>query len=148
MHNHKLFVCVCVREQQLDYDSRVVQRRFYQEALFEITLPTLLRKMGSKWKTVGHTLFCSLLYITMSLFMCFVNIAFSVIMYNYLVFPVRSCSRWSSTYSQTTAVLYWFTMSMMMCWETSSVRWQRQVNPLHTYTYTETETEEEACEHK
>ncbi|XP_030607957.1 protein Niban 1-like [Archocentrus centrarchus] len=36
---------------QLDYDSRVVQRRLYEEALLEITLPTLTRKMDSKWKT-------------------------------------------------------------------------------------------------
>ncbi|XP_068557494.1 protein Niban 1-like [Cebidichthys violaceus] len=34
---------------QLDYDSRVVQRRLYQEALLEITLPALTRKMDSKW---------------------------------------------------------------------------------------------------
>ncbi|XP_030258564.1 protein Niban 1-like [Sparus aurata] len=36
---------------QLDYDSRVVQRRLYQEALLEITLPALTRRMDSKWKT-------------------------------------------------------------------------------------------------
>lgn len=36
---------------QLDYDSRVVQRRLYQEALLEITLPALTRSMDSKWKT-------------------------------------------------------------------------------------------------
>ncbi|XP_073347087.1 protein Niban 1-like [Pagrus major] len=36
---------------QLDYDSRVVQRRLYQEALLEITFPTLTRRMDSKWKT-------------------------------------------------------------------------------------------------
>ena len=48
-------VCVCVCEQQLDYDSRVVQRRLYQEALQEITLPALTRRMDSKWKTVGQT---------------------------------------------------------------------------------------------
>ncbi|KAM4551663.1 protein Niban 1-like [Odontesthes bonariensis] len=36
---------------QLDYDSRVVQKRLYQEALLEITLPSLTRKMDSKWKT-------------------------------------------------------------------------------------------------
>ncbi|XP_035489511.2 protein Niban 1 [Scophthalmus maximus] len=36
---------------QLDYDSRVVQRRLYQEALLEITLPALARRMDSKWKT-------------------------------------------------------------------------------------------------
>ncbi|KAM4727895.1 protein Niban 1-like [Anableps anableps] len=36
---------------QLDYDSRVVQRRLYQEALLEITLPSLIRRMDSKYKT-------------------------------------------------------------------------------------------------
>ncbi|XP_041849579.1 protein Niban 1-like [Melanotaenia boesemani] len=36
---------------QLDYDSRVVQRRLYQEALLEITLPSLTRRMDSKWKS-------------------------------------------------------------------------------------------------
>ncbi|XP_071346917.1 protein Niban 1-like [Trachinotus anak] len=36
---------------QLDYDSRVVQRRLYQEALLEITLPALTRRMDSKWKS-------------------------------------------------------------------------------------------------
>ncbi|XP_047446703.1 protein Niban 1-like [Mugil cephalus] len=36
---------------QLDYDSRVVQRRLYQEALLEITQPSLIRRMDSKWKT-------------------------------------------------------------------------------------------------
>ncbi|KAI3374475.1 hypothetical protein L3Q82_006300 [Scortum barcoo] len=36
---------------QLDYDSRVVQRRLYQEALLEITLPVLTRRMDNKWKT-------------------------------------------------------------------------------------------------
>uniref|UniRef100_A0A8C4D9H2 Niban 1/2/3 domain-containing protein n=1 Tax=Dicentrarchus labrax TaxID=13489 RepID=A0A8C4D9H2_DICLA len=36
---------------QLDYDSRVVQRRLYQEALLEITLPALTKRMDSKWKT-------------------------------------------------------------------------------------------------
>ncbi|XP_026169956.1 protein Niban 1-like [Mastacembelus armatus] len=36
---------------QLDYDSRVVQRRLYEEALLEITLPTLTRRMDNKWKT-------------------------------------------------------------------------------------------------
>ncbi|XP_035026225.2 protein Niban 1 [Hippoglossus stenolepis] len=36
---------------QLDYDSRVVQRRLYQEALLEITLPALTRRMDIKWKT-------------------------------------------------------------------------------------------------
>lgn len=55
-------VCVCVCEQQLDYDSRVVQRRLYQEALLEITLPVLARTMDGKWKTVGHVLVCSLLH--------------------------------------------------------------------------------------
>ncbi|XP_037314466.2 protein Niban 1-like [Pungitius pungitius] len=34
---------------QLDYDSRVVQRRLYQDALLEITLPALTRKMDIKW---------------------------------------------------------------------------------------------------
>ncbi|XP_029380046.1 protein Niban-like [Echeneis naucrates] len=33
---------------QLDYDSRLVQRRLYQEALLEITLPGLTRRMESK----------------------------------------------------------------------------------------------------
>ncbi|XP_042371665.1 flocculation protein FLO11-like, partial [Plectropomus leopardus] len=37
-------------EQQLDYDSRVVQRRLYEEALLKITLPALSSKMDSKWK--------------------------------------------------------------------------------------------------
>ncbi|KAM3604156.1 uncharacterized protein V6R79_007140 [Siganus canaliculatus] len=36
---------------QLDYDSRVVQRRLYQEALLQITLPALTRQMDSKRKT-------------------------------------------------------------------------------------------------
>ncbi|XP_049889644.1 protein Niban 1-like isoform X2 [Epinephelus moara] len=36
---------------QLDYDSRVVQRRLYKEALLGITLPALTRKMDSKWKS-------------------------------------------------------------------------------------------------
>ncbi|GLD73548.1 protein Niban-like protein, partial [Lates japonicus] len=36
---------------QLDYDSRVVQRRLYQETLLEITLPALSRRMDSKWKS-------------------------------------------------------------------------------------------------
>ncbi|XP_060940598.1 protein Niban 1-like [Limanda limanda] len=36
---------------QLDHDSRVVQRRLYQEALLEITLPALTRRMDIKWKT-------------------------------------------------------------------------------------------------
>ncbi|KAF6727678.1 Protein Niban [Oryzias melastigma] len=36
---------------QLDYDSRVVQRRIYEEALLEITLPALTRRMDSRWKT-------------------------------------------------------------------------------------------------
>ncbi|KAI4809979.1 hypothetical protein KUCAC02_018829 [Chaenocephalus aceratus] len=35
---------------QLDYDSRVVQRRLYQDAVLQITLPTLSRNMDSKWK--------------------------------------------------------------------------------------------------
>ncbi|XP_058506458.1 protein Niban 1-like [Solea solea] len=35
---------------QLDYDSRLVQRRLYQEALLEITLPVLARRMDSRWK--------------------------------------------------------------------------------------------------
>ncbi|XP_015236363.1 PREDICTED: protein Niban-like [Cyprinodon variegatus] len=36
---------------QLDYDSRVLQRRLYQEALQEITLPSLVSRMDSKYKT-------------------------------------------------------------------------------------------------
>ncbi|XP_043990072.1 protein Niban 1-like [Gambusia affinis] len=36
---------------QLDYDSRVVQRRLYQKSLLEIALPPLLSKMDSKYKT-------------------------------------------------------------------------------------------------
>ncbi|XP_029971770.1 protein Niban-like [Salarias fasciatus] len=36
---------------QLDYDSRVVQRRLYEEALLEIALPCLTRQMDNKWKT-------------------------------------------------------------------------------------------------
>ncbi|CAN9503425.1 unnamed protein product [Ophioblennius macclurei] len=36
---------------QLDYDSRVVQRKLYEEALLEIALPGLTRRMDSKWKT-------------------------------------------------------------------------------------------------
>ncbi|XP_027875640.1 protein Niban-like [Xiphophorus couchianus] len=36
---------------QLDYDSRVVQRRLYQKSLLEIALPSLLSKMDSKYKT-------------------------------------------------------------------------------------------------
>uniref|UniRef100_A0A3B4ULG3 Protein Niban-like n=1 Tax=Seriola dumerili TaxID=41447 RepID=A0A3B4ULG3_SERDU len=36
---------------QLDYDSRVVQRRLYEEALLEITLPALTRRMDIKWKS-------------------------------------------------------------------------------------------------
>nr|XP_046263698.1 protein Niban 1-like [Scatophagus argus] len=39
---------------QLDYDSRVIQRRLYQEALLDITLPVLTKKMDSKWKTELH----------------------------------------------------------------------------------------------
>ncbi|KAM3865910.1 protein Niban 1-like [Diretmus argenteus] len=35
---------------QLDHDSRVVQRRLYQEALLEITLPALTRDMDNTWK--------------------------------------------------------------------------------------------------
>ncbi|KAE8291412.1 Protein Niban [Larimichthys crocea] len=35
---------------QLDYDSRVVQKRLYQEALLEITLPALTRRTDNKWK--------------------------------------------------------------------------------------------------
>lgn len=42
-------------EQQLDYDSRVVQRRLYQKSLLEIALPPLLSKMDSKYKTVSET---------------------------------------------------------------------------------------------
>ncbi|KAM7401358.1 hypothetical protein PAMA_005516 [Pampus argenteus] len=36
---------------QLDYDSRVVQRRLYQGALLEITWPALTKGMDSKWKS-------------------------------------------------------------------------------------------------
>uniref|UniRef100_A0A673BU74 Niban 1/2/3 domain-containing protein n=3 Tax=Sphaeramia orbicularis TaxID=375764 RepID=A0A673BU74_9TELE len=36
---------------QLDYDSRIVQRRLYHEALLEITLPALTKTMDKKWKT-------------------------------------------------------------------------------------------------
>ncbi|KAM7378757.1 hypothetical protein PAMP_004356 [Pampus punctatissimus] len=36
---------------QLDYDSRVVQRRLYQGALLEITWPVLTRGLDSKWKS-------------------------------------------------------------------------------------------------
>ncbi|XP_065810497.1 protein Niban 1-like [Labrus bergylta] len=36
---------------RLDYDSRVVQRRLYQEVLLGIILPTLTRRMDSNWKT-------------------------------------------------------------------------------------------------
>ncbi|XP_054889144.1 protein Niban 1-like [Poeciliopsis prolifica] len=36
---------------QLDYDSRVVQKRLIQKSLMEITLPPLLSKMDSKYKT-------------------------------------------------------------------------------------------------
>ncbi|XP_037837931.1 protein Niban 1 isoform X2 [Kryptolebias marmoratus] len=36
---------------QLDHDSRVVQRRLYLEALLNVTLPSLTRRMDSKWKT-------------------------------------------------------------------------------------------------
>ncbi|RVE62013.1 hypothetical protein OJAV_G00173310 [Oryzias javanicus] len=36
---------------QLDHDSRVVQRRIYEEALLEITLPALTRRMDIRWKT-------------------------------------------------------------------------------------------------
>ncbi|XP_053185296.1 protein Niban 1-like [Scomber japonicus] len=36
---------------QLDYDSRVVQRRIYEEALLEITHPALTKGMHSKWKS-------------------------------------------------------------------------------------------------
>ncbi|XP_059200524.1 protein Niban 1-like [Centropristis striata] len=35
---------------QLDYDSRLVQRRLYLEALLEITLPALTKKMDTKWE--------------------------------------------------------------------------------------------------
>uniref|UniRef100_A0A8C6SM45 PH domain-containing protein n=1 Tax=Neogobius melanostomus TaxID=47308 RepID=A0A8C6SM45_9GOBI len=41
---------VCV-EQQLDYDSRLVQKRLYEEALLQIALPTLSRRVDSTWKT-------------------------------------------------------------------------------------------------
>ncbi|XP_044223108.1 protein Niban 1-like isoform X2 [Thunnus albacares] len=36
---------------QLDYDSRIVQRRIYEEALLEITQPALTRGMDKKWKS-------------------------------------------------------------------------------------------------
>ncbi|KAK2843969.1 hypothetical protein Q5P01_010628 [Channa striata] len=36
---------------QLDHDSRLVQRRLYQEALLEITLPALTKNMDGKWRT-------------------------------------------------------------------------------------------------
>ncbi|XP_067460983.1 protein Niban 1-like isoform X1 [Thunnus thynnus] len=36
---------------QLDYDSRIVQRRIYEEALLEITRPALTRGMDKKWKS-------------------------------------------------------------------------------------------------
>ncbi|XP_028296610.1 protein Niban-like isoform X2 [Gouania willdenowi] len=36
---------------QLDYDSRVVQRRLYQEALQDITLPFLTKTMDRRWRT-------------------------------------------------------------------------------------------------
>ena len=45
---------MCVCEQQLDYDSRVVQRRIYEEALLEITHPALTKGMHSKWKSVSQ----------------------------------------------------------------------------------------------
>ncbi|KAJ0059221.1 hypothetical protein NL108_009581 [Boleophthalmus pectinirostris] len=35
---------------QLDYDSRLVQKRLYEEALLQITLPTLTRRVDSSWK--------------------------------------------------------------------------------------------------
>ncbi|KAK2895753.1 protein Niban 1-like [Channa argus] len=36
---------------QLDHDSRLVQRRLYQDALLEVTQPALTKKMDNKWKT-------------------------------------------------------------------------------------------------
>uniref|UniRef100_A0A8C6SJM5 Niban 1/2/3 domain-containing protein n=1 Tax=Neogobius melanostomus TaxID=47308 RepID=A0A8C6SJM5_9GOBI len=36
---------------QLDYDSRLVQKRLYEEALLQIALPTLSRRVDSTWKT-------------------------------------------------------------------------------------------------
>uniref|UniRef100_A0A3P8SS36 Niban 1/2/3 domain-containing protein n=1 Tax=Amphiprion percula TaxID=161767 RepID=A0A3P8SS36_AMPPE len=36
---------------QLDYDSRVVQRRLYEETLLQITLPSLTRRMDANWKS-------------------------------------------------------------------------------------------------
>ncbi|MEQ2290835.1 hypothetical protein AMECASPLE_007059, partial [Ameca splendens] len=36
---------------QLDYDSRVVQRQLYQEALLEITLPSVISRMDQKCKS-------------------------------------------------------------------------------------------------
>ncbi|KAK7945370.1 hypothetical protein WMY93_001098 [Mugilogobius chulae] len=35
---------------QLDYDSRLVQKRLYEEALLQITLPTLAQRVDSSWK--------------------------------------------------------------------------------------------------
>ncbi|XP_072297872.1 protein Niban 1-like [Eucyclogobius newberryi] len=37
---------------QLDYDSRLVQKRLYEEALLQITLPTLIRRVDSAWKNL------------------------------------------------------------------------------------------------
>ncbi|XP_023126496.2 protein Niban 1-like [Amphiprion ocellaris] len=36
---------------QLNYDSRVVQRRLYEETLLQITLPSLTRRMDANWKS-------------------------------------------------------------------------------------------------
>uniref|UniRef100_A0A3Q0QPR8 Niban 1/2/3 domain-containing protein n=1 Tax=Amphilophus citrinellus TaxID=61819 RepID=A0A3Q0QPR8_AMPCI len=94
---------------QLDYDSRVVQRRLYEEALLEITLPTLTRKMDSKWKTVGRPHCCcapshSVIGLVMLTLLPFMS-GFSV---------CRSCNSSSSTFSLTTAVSSWFITSTMM----------------------------------
>ncbi|XP_033839009.1 protein Niban 1-like isoform X2 [Periophthalmus magnuspinnatus] len=35
---------------QLDYDSRLVQKRLYEEALLQITLPNLTRRLDSSWR--------------------------------------------------------------------------------------------------
>lgn len=43
-------------EQQLDYDSKVVQKKFYHDALLEITLPVVIKRMDNKWRTVGGTI--------------------------------------------------------------------------------------------
>lgn len=36
---------------QLDYDSRLVQKRLYEDALLQITLPTLTQRMDRTWRT-------------------------------------------------------------------------------------------------